>query len=86
MTTVPANVRCPKCGYEMWVGPAKVTGGIEATLFTFCPFDHYEMQRMDALGTLEAELAGESKTFEQFVAETPNVLGVIHAEILGSDD
>lgn len=80
--TDPPNVRCPKCGYGMWVGPLKVTPGIEATLLTFCPVDGYEMQRMDALGELEAELSGEPQTFSDFLATEP-VLGVIVANVSG---
>lgn len=74
------NHRCPQCGYEMWVGPLKVTPGIEATFIAFCPIDRYEMVRMDPLGELEAEAGAGSKTFEEF-CEGENVLGVIKAEV-----
>jgi hypothetical protein len=63
----------------MYVGPLKVTPGVEATLLFFCPIDHHELVRMDALGELEAEAGAGTKTFEEF-CESENVIGVIHAK------
>lgn len=83
MTAEP-NLRCPKCGYEMWAGELKHPPGIECSMTWFCPVDHHAMVAKDVLGEIEAAHQGDDATFEEFVKQ-PHVLGTIHAEIPDDD-